>query len=204
MYKKGTVVRFIGDANVRFWKLEPVMLEDSVLLWRLRRGDAEALRVLYDKYKGSLRTMAASMLGSRGDGEDVLQDVFVSFAENVGNIRIRTSLKSYLAACIVNQVRDEFRRKRPGQFEPGIVESLQSERQCPAGAAETAERWRLLTEGLCKIPYEQREVIVLHLQGGLKFRQIAVIQQTSVSTVHGRYRYGLKKLRTILNGELER
>ena len=68
------------------------MLEDSVLLWRLRRGDAEALRVLYDKYKGSLRTMAASMLGSRGDGEDVLQDVFVSFAENVGNIRIRTSL----------------------------------------------------------------------------------------------------------------
>jgi RNA polymerase sigma-70 factor (ECF subfamily) len=61
-----------------------------------------------------------------------------------------------------------------------------------------------LTNALAEIPYEQREVIMLHLKGGLKFRQIARVQQTSVSTVHGRYRYGLKKLRTILDGKLEK
>jgi hypothetical protein len=41
-----------------------------------------------------------------------------------------------------------------------------------------------------------------HLQGRLKFREIAKIQETSVKTALSRYRYGLDKLRSILNGEV--
>jgi DNA-directed RNA polymerase specialized sigma24 family protein len=45
---------------------------------------------------------------------------------------------------------------------------------------------------------EQRETIVLHLKGGMKFKEIARMQRIPLSTVQGRYRYGLEKLRTIL------
>jgi hypothetical protein len=38
----------------------------------------------------------------------------------------------------------------------------------------------------------------------VQFREIARVQQTSVSTALGRYRYGLDRLRTLLNGEVER
>jgi len=44
-------------------------------------------------------------------------------------------------------------------------------------------------------------VIVLHLKGGMKFREIAVVQGVSISTVQGRYRYGLDKMRSVLNEE---
>jgi len=37
----------------------------------------------------------------------------------------------------------------------------------------------------------------------LKFRDIARLQQTSVNTVLGRYRYGLDRLRSLLNGKAE-
>jgi len=45
---------------------------------------------------------------------------------------------------------------------------------------------------------EQRETVVLHLNGGMKFKEIARMQKIPLSTVQGRYRYGLEKLRSIL------
>ena len=46
---------------------------------------------------------------------------------------------------------------------------------------------------------EQREVVVLHLQGDMKFRQIAGMLEISVNTVQSRYRYGMGKLRQLLS-----
>jgi RNA polymerase sigma-70 factor, ECF subfamily len=56
---------------------------------------------------------------------------------------------------------------------------------------------------MAEIPYEQREVVNLYMQGDLTFRQIARMQNASINTVQGRYRYGIAKLRSLLNGELE-
>ncbi|MCP4452044.1 MAG: hypothetical protein GY809_11325 [Planctomycetes bacterium] len=57
-----------------------------------------------------------------------------------------------------------------------------------------------MAHALDAIPFEQREVVVLHLKGALTFREIARLQNTTLSTAHGRYRYGLKKLNRILQG----
>ena len=180
------------------------MLEDKLLIWKLKRGNRDALRLLYEKYKDNLRTIAGSMLHDTHAGEDCLHDVFVAFAENAGSLQIRTNLKNYLTTCVVNRVRDEFRRRQPQTIELDKAGQISSDSDCPESQAETCERVKLLTDALAEIPYEQREVIVLHLKGGLKFRQVAKVQQTSVSTVHGRYKYGLKKLRIILDGELKK
>ena len=180
------------------------MLEDKLLIWKLKRGNRDALRLLYEKYKDNLRTIAGSMLHDTQAGEDVLHDVFVAFAENIRGLQIRTSLKNYLTTCIVNRVRDEFRRRQSRTVELDKAGPISSDSSCPESQVEACEKSQLLTDALAAIPYEQREVIVLHLKGGLKFKEVARVQQTSVSTVHGRYRYGLKKLRTILDGELEK
>ena len=72
----------------------------------------------------------------------------------------------------------------------------------------TPEQWITISEelqhwsdALAELPYEQREVVLLHLRAGLKFNQIAKVQDVSVNTAKGRYRYALAKLRAILNGE---
>jgi RNA polymerase sigma-70 factor (ECF subfamily) len=67
-----------------------------------------------------------------------------------------------------------------------------------------SEESKLLTDALADIPFEQREAIILRLQGGMKFRQIATAQGVSVSTVQGRYHYGLDKLRSMMNGEVKK
>lgn len=177
------------------------MLEDKLLIWKLKRGNKEALRLVYEKYKDSLRTIAGSMLQDRQAAEDVLHDVFVTFAQKGRQFKIRTSLKNYLVTSVVNCVHDEFRRRKRQLIEinKAEIQSLNSIDQL-----ENKEMSQVLTDALAAIPYEQREVIVLHLKGGLKFKEIAKVQQTSLSTVHGRYKYGLKKMKIILNGELEK
>ncbi len=62
----------------------------------------------------------------------------------------------------------------------------------------------ILRDALAQIPYEQREVLTLYMQGDMAFKQIAKIQNVSINTVQGRYRYGLDKLRSLLNGEMKK
>ena len=80
-----------------------------------------------------------------------------------------------------------------------------------ASSVRPPEQWAILGEQLerlrlamVQLPYEQREVITLHVQSGMTFRSIARRQNASISTVQGRYRYGINKLRSLLNGELSR
>ena len=114
------------------------------------------------------------------------------------------SLKSYLTTCVVNRVRDEFRHKRPETIELDKAGPIGSDSNGPDKQVMANEMSQLVIDALAEIPFEQREVIVMYLEGGMKFREIAAVQKTSISTVHGRYRYGLKKLRIILDGELEK
>ena len=55
------------------------MLEDNLLVWRLRHGDREAFRQIYEKYKDELLTMATSLLNEADEAEDALHEVFVFF-----------------------------------------------------------------------------------------------------------------------------
>ena len=180
------------------------MLEDERLVWRLKRGDKEALRGIYEKYKDSLLTIAVSLLHDVGAAEDVLHDVFVSFAGVAGQLQLRSSLYSYLATSIANRVRDKFRRSKSQVLELSQVNPGSSNSVDPEQSAILSEESQLLTEALAKVPLEQREVIILRLKAGMRFKEIADLQGVSLGTVQARYKYGLDKLRTILNGELRK
>jgi RNA polymerase sigma factor (sigma-70 family) len=174
------------------------MLDEKRLIWELKQGDKEALRRIYMEYKDNLLTIAASLLHDTYAAEDVLHDVFVSFAGGIGNFQIRGSLKNYLTASVVNRVRDMYRKKKHFEVELEQAGQLAADSDGPMRTAEFGEQAGRLTEALARLPMEQRETIVLHLNGGMKFKEIARLQKIPLSTVQGRYRYGLDKLRTIL------
>jgi len=180
------------------------MREDKRLIEELKHGDKDALCQLYEKYKDELLTIATSLLHEASAAEDVLHDVFVSFAAGIGGFELRRSLRQYLITCVVNRVRDRFRRKKYESVELDRVGPISSNSQRPEQAAILSEESQLLTDALAEIPFEQREVIILRLQGGMKFREIGAVQGVPVSTVQGRYHYGLDKLRSVMNGEVKK
>jgi len=178
------------------------MLEDTMLLWKFKCGSGEALERIYEKYETYLITVATSLLNNTHAAEDVLHDFFVSFVESSDKIGLNGNLKAYMAACVANLARNRIKRSRlePAgldELDPVTPAILEPDRQ--AMRNEDAAR---LNHALSQLPYEQRELVVLHLQANLRFTQIAKLRESSVNTIRSRYRYGLEKLRSLLNSEV--
>lgn len=179
------------------------MVEDKQLVWKLRLADTDALRKIYIKYKNTMFTTAYSILNDSSAAEDVLHDVFVSFARIAPKFHLYGSLRNYLVTCTVNRCRDMLRSKMYRAKEVLSAKSQDTDENNPQTETIKKEYADILTDALADVPLPQREVITMHLHNGLKFREIADIQKVSVSTVQGRYRYGMEKLRTALNGQIE-
>ena len=180
------------------------MIEDRLLIWRLRRGSSDALRRVYQKHAEQMLSLATGMLGNLHEAEDVVHDVFVAFARSAHRMKLSGSLKAYFAVCVTNKVRDRVRaRRRQGTTSLDQPESFPSGEVSPDLAAIGNEDLSRLARALMQLPAEQREIVMLRVHGGMKFRQIAEVQETSINTVQGRYRYGLDKLRSLLNSEVQ-
>ena len=179
------------------------MLEDEILKWRFRQGSSEALCRIYEKYLDYLLTLAVGFVNDFNTAQDIVHDVFVRFAASWQGFGQTGNLKSYLTTCIVNQARDHIRKRKcqPGELKEDV---LAGESDCPDRLVTGSEISEQLNRTMAELPYEQRETIILHLKGGMKFREIAKLQDVSINTVQGRYRYGLDKLRSMLNDEVQK
>jgi len=179
------------------------MLEDKLLAWRFKKGSRAALRRIYEKYYDYLLTIATAIMLDVNEAEDVVHDSFLKLSASAHLLNPRRSLKWYLVACVSNRARDKLRSRRHKTTALNESLSLRSNACEPASAAIRNEEMQILTDALEQLPYEQREVVVLHTRGRMSFRAIAELRQVSVRTVHSRYRYGLDKLKTLLNGQVK-
>lgn len=180
------------------------MLEDRVLVWRFNRGDPAALCRIYETYRAPLLKVAAALLNDRSGVEDVLHDVFVDFARTTGRFQLRGSLKGYLSICVANRARD--RNRAMQRRSVAGLDAAASHPAATAGPEQQAMSRELvsrLDDALSLLPDEQREIVVLHLQSKLPFREIAQLRDLSINTAMSRYRYALDKIRSALDGELE-
>lgn len=179
------------------------MLEDRRLVWRLKHGDRNALREIYDKYEGELVTLAANLLRDSSGAQDVIQEVFIALVRSAPRLELRRTLRAYLATAVANRVRDHYRRQTRERLVPiEDAGSIACGRDGPVQMVIQDDELRRLRAAVEELPYEQREAIMLHVHAGLKFREIAKHQDVSLKTAISRYRYGLDKLRSILNGEV--
>ncbi len=175
------------------------MVEDKILVWKFNRGSKDALRRIYEKFKDDLLGLAITLLRDRSLAEDVVHDVFVSFAGAVGTFHLSGTLKGYLSTCVANSARDRNRLRSLRDAGPDVVETACCDSDGPIENAIGIEESGELQDLLARLPYEQREVIVLHLHHDMRFREIAGALSVSINTIQSRYRYGLDKLRSILN-----
>ena len=178
------------------------MIEDKLLLWQFKRGSSKALARIYDKYERYLMTVATGLLNDVHSAEDILQDFFVSFAGSAEKIRLDGNFKAYLATCVANLAKNRLKSRQYAGVELEQDAQIESMAGTPAELAIRQEQNTILNQALAQLPYEQREVVILHVHGGMKFTQIARLRDTSVNTIQSRYRYGLDKLRTLVDSEV--
>jgi RNA polymerase sigma-70 factor (ECF subfamily) len=178
------------------------MIKDELLKLRFACGSQTALEAIYERYQNDLLTVAMALLNNTQCAEDVLHDVFVRLAESRQSFRVSGNLRSFLMTCVANRARDVMRRRQ--RFVAYAAAQDQSDlcEQSPYDEVLCTEQSRQVNQALAQLPLEQREAVILHIKAGLSFKEIADLQQIPWRTVQGRYRYGLDKLRSILNHEM--
>ena len=179
------------------------MIQDKLLIIQFKRNRPDALKSIYQKYRLYLLKIAVAIMNDTYAAEDVVHDVFIKFAGSAKTLKISGNLKSYLRSCVLNQARNHIRtctvRAHTSLENAG---EISSDGQRPEQWVSLDEQSAKINESLASIPYEQREVISLHIFGQMKFREIAKMQNVTLKTVQSRYRYGLDKLRSLLNNEV--
>ncbi len=158
--------------------------DDPAFLAKLRNGDQGAYRALIRRYHASLTRVAASVIGSHAQAEEVVQDAWLAVYANIARFEGRSSLTTWLFSIVMNRARTRISREGRTVGLPAILDGAQpGESAVPASSfrpeghwAETPrlwdeisperivggrQLWDLVQEAIEVLPAGQKAVILL-------------------------------------------
>ncbi|HUI45250.1 MAG TPA: sigma-70 family RNA polymerase sigma factor [Nitrospirota bacterium] len=177
------------------------MDEDLDLIARTKAGEREAFNELVLKYQKPLYSLLYRMVSNHEDAADILQKTFVKAFTGLGSFERRSSFKTWLYQIAINLAKNVYRdRARVVQVPIDDVVIRKSPR-----TLETliqSESRLLLRKSLGALPEKQRMTLILRVQEGKRFEEIAAIMRCSIGTAKANYHHAVQKLKIIM-GEKE-
>lgn len=143
--------------------------------------------------EGKMYRLARSMLRSDYDCGDALQNAVFAAWQKLPSLREEAQFEAWLMRIVVNACRDAQRGYLRRKGEMPVEEALQVASLPPPDVD--------LQMALEKVAEKFRLPILLHYMNGLSVPEIARVLRLPQSTVKGRIREGLKKLRRLLGEE---
>jgi RNA polymerase sigma-70 factor (ECF subfamily) len=178
---------------------------DDPLVARAARGDRHALEELFRRYKDPAYRVSYRLLGNPDDALDAVQDGFIKALTNLPGFEHRCAFKTWLLRVVSNAALDLGRqRRRRDELSAVVTERAAVEggttpdHADPGREAEEADLRRALAAALQFLPEAQRRTFVLHVDGGLSYREVAEALGISIGTVMSRLFYARQKLRGLL------
>jgi RNA polymerase sigma-70 factor (ECF subfamily) len=149
----------------------------AVLLDRARGGDADARERLAARFLPVLQRWAHGRLPPAGRGavdtDDLVQVALLKALDHVDTFvpEREGAFLAYLRRILLNQLRDELRRARPGRV--GVNEELPDRAPSPVEEVigrQVVERYE---EALQTLEERQREAVILRLEFGYSHDEVA-------------------------------
>lgn len=163
--------------------------EDAALVARALGGDATAEAQIYRRHARALAGLAARLVGSRADAEDILQETFVLALEHLRDLRDPASLRPWLMRIAVTRCHRRLRRRRLLRWlgldrtESDLcLDALASPSAGPEVQAELSRVADLLT----RCPAGERVAWTLHRVEGETLESVAEAAGCSLATAKRR------------------
>lgn len=163
--------------------------EIKIKLENAANGDVTAFEELYTDMKKPVMTVIMRIIGNRETSEDILQEVFLKLFSSPPKEVVKT--RAYIFKMAVNLSIDYLRRERQTESLDDYEELLQSPYSYDPVKID-------VERAMAKLPQAEREIITLHINGGLKFREIASALDMPLGTITWKYQKALGKLRGFL------
>lgn len=165
--------------------------DDQALLARARRGDGEAMGLLYDRRARDVeRFLAGLRLGlPAAELQDAVQETFLRLLGRLDAVDPERPVRPFLLGIARHVALDLQRRRASG---PTTGDAAPDERapsdEGPIGQADAREERALVHEALGALEPEDRLLLVLRHVNGLTMQELADAIDRSVPTARARLR----------------
>jgi RNA polymerase sigma-70 factor (ECF subfamily) len=146
-------------------------------------GSKIDVTVLVETYSTLLFRVAHSVLRSRAESEDVVQDVFVRVIEHSRSLPAVRDMRVWLIRIAWNLAIDRRRRIRPEQMDASFVEGLVATSMPADEAMDEAQRMKAVLLELERLPKGERHVLLLSAIEELGTAEMAQVLGKSESAV---------------------
>ena len=156
---------------------------DDELIERLKHGDEEAARALFDRYAATLRGRVAQRIPQRLQAKigasDVMQEAYVSAFLGLGDFAPQDegAFRAWLVRILGNRLQDEIRRltakKRDARRETPFAQQPQSLDPSPSTVMMATEQRAAMWRAIGELPEDQQLVIRLVYQDAVPMADAA-------------------------------
>ena len=182
---------------------------DDELIRAFRTGDGSAMEALFGRYRRSVFGWLLRMSQDEGEAEDLHQEVWLKVIRGIDGYS-SGSFRAWLWRVVRNAATDRARKHvaepildapvEEGADAAAFVDQVPDETVVSAlMRLEEAERKAAVREAVDGLSRRLKEVVLLRLNGELKFQEIADILGLPIGTVLGRMNLALAKLRQALS-----
>jgi RNA polymerase sigma-70 factor (ECF subfamily) len=161
-----------------------LMNSTEELVTRVRAGDEEAFRLIFERYSRPVLSFIFDMVGDRALAEDLAQETFVRAFRGLGALREEAKLSTWLFAIAKNVAREHLRsrRRQEGNIEidgePAF--ELHDHGRTPSGQLLDKELSGVIQGALMKLDEDKRVVFTLKVLQQRSYEEIAEITGFSV------------------------
>ncbi len=159
------------------------------------------LAAMVNAYSTLLFRIANSVLRSRTEAEDVVQDVFLRVLEHRPSLSTVRDMRVWLIRIAWNLALDRKRRKRPEQLDETFAKSLAGTTMPADTAMEEAQRFQSVLREIERLPKAERHVLLLSAIEELGTAEIAAVLGRSESAVRALLSRARARLRDRISGE---
>lgn len=162
---------------------------DAQLVARAIQGDRWGREMLYRRHATYLLAIAARLLGNRGEGEEIVQDTFVTAFEQLTTLREPAALRGWLAQIAVSLVRRRLRRTRLMRvlgLDHGTDDATLDALAAPGANPDQRAELALIDRALATVSANVRIAWMLRMVEGLELAEVASACGCSLATVKRR------------------
>ena len=169
------------------------MQSDAALVKATIEGNRSAFAELVRRYERAVMAAALDVLGDWHGAEDAAQDCFVTAYQKLGQLRKGGAFGKWLLKIARHMA---VKRAKKG-IKAGSLEEEKAgiAAECPAGFDGDSQE---LLAAVMRLPWQQRQVVMLRYFGGWKVREIAEIASRPIGTITVQLSRAHRRLKRIL------
>jgi RNA polymerase sigma-70 factor (ECF subfamily) len=157
-------------------------------------GDPGAFRALFDRHAPSVRRFLRDLGRDEAYADEGTQETFVRAHARLATLRDDQRLRPWLLGIARRVFLEELRRRHPRAEEGEIEDAVPS----PETDLLVAEEARLFRAALQRLPPPRRGVLLLQMDHGLSYDEIASVMGLSPAQVRNELHRGREELRAYL------